>query len=68
MGGRPESRSTLYYHLDLERLVPATHPLRAIRTQADTELKSLSPRFTSAHSDTDRPSIPPEQLSKASLL
>jgi transposase len=68
MRGRPESQSTLDYDLDLERLVPASHPLRAIRLQADAELKRLSPRFTAAYSDTGRPSIPPEQLIKASLL
>lgn len=68
MRGRPESQSTLYYDFDVERLIPANHPLRAIRAQADVELKALSPRFTAAYAQTGRPSIPPEHLIKASLL
>lgn len=35
MRGLPESQSTHEYDLDLERLVPASHPMRAIRLQAD---------------------------------
>jgi len=68
MRGRPESQSTLYYDFDVERLIPANHLLRALRAQADAELKLLSSRFTAAYSQVGRPSIPPEQLIKASLL
>lgn len=68
MRGRPETQSTLFYDFDVERLIPAEHPLRAIRAQADAELQLLSPRFTAAYAKTGRPSIPPEQLIKASLL
>jgi transposase len=68
MRGRPESQTTLFYNFDLASLIPANHPLRAIRAQADAQLQALSPRFTAAYAKTGRPSIPPEQLIKASLL
>lgn len=44
--------------------MPANHPLRHIKHYADEALVSLHAMY----SDTGRPSIPPERLSKASLL
>lgn len=68
MRGRRRSQGPLFHSFQLEDLVPAEHPLRRIRDLAEGELRRLSPRFEQAYSRTGRPSIPPEQLIKASLL
>ena len=68
MRGNPDPQGAIFYAINLEQLVPASHPLRAIRRVADEELKRLSPKFDAAYSKVGRPSIPPEQLIKASLL
>jgi transposase len=49
-------------------MVPADHPLRAIRAVADEVLKELSPEFSRIYSSQGRPSIPPEKLLRALLL
>jgi transposase len=54
--------------VDPEALVPANHPIRAIRQLADEALTELSPLFEQMYADVGRPSIPPEHLLKASLL
>jgi hypothetical protein len=51
-----------------EQRVPKTHPLRAIKKMADEALDALSPTFDAMYSSIGRPSIPPEQLLKSSLL
>ena len=48
--------------------VPKDHPLRRIKELADGALASLSPTFNKMYSRMGRPSIPPEQLLKATLL
>jgi transposase len=68
MRGRPDPQGAIFYAINLEELVPADHPLRSIRTMANEELKRLSSKFEAAYSHVGRPSIPSEQLIKASLL
>lgn len=68
MRGQRQAQGPLFHSFQLEDLVPKAHPLRAMRKLADEELKRLSPRFEKAYSKIGRPSIPPEQLIKASLL
>ena len=48
--------------------VPKDHPLRRVKDIADGALRALSPTFEKMYSKLGRPSIPPEQLLKASLL
>jgi transposase len=48
--------------------VPQDHPLRAIRTMADTALKQLSAGFDALYASSGRPSIAPERLLRALLL
>ena len=48
--------------------VPKNHPVRRIKDLADGALATLSPTFNKMYSRMGRPSIPPEQLLKASLL
>jgi transposase len=68
MRGEHDPQGSIFYAIQLEDLVPAEHPLRAIRELANQQLKSLSRRFETAYSKVGRPSIPPEMLIKASLL
>lgn len=51
-----------------EQRVPAKHPLRAIKTMVDVALDVMSSKFDEMYSAVGRPSIPPEQLLKGSLL
>jgi transposase len=68
MRGTQKQQGAFFSYVSLEDRVPATHPLRAIRQEADRVLKSLSGRFAAMYSETGRPSIPPEQLLRALLL
>ena len=68
MRGRVDGQGEMFYVMDLEGLVPADHPLRAIKPKVDAELARLRPRFNQAYAKGGRPSIPPEQLIKATLL
>lgn len=49
-------------------MVPAEHPIRAIKKLADDALAQLSPVFDAMYATVGRPSIPPEYLLKAQLL
>lgn len=51
-----------------EQMVPAKHPLRAVKQLADEALRELQPVFDEMYSSIGRPSIPPEHLLKATLL
>jgi transposase len=51
-----------------DRRVPADHPLRRIKALADKALAALSPTFDQMYSNVGRPSVPPEQLLKGTLL
>jgi len=68
MRGTPEAQHPLYDVIDVEALIPADHPLRAIKRRVDGELARLAPEFARRYSERGRPSIPPEQLLKALLL
>ena len=67
---RGEDRQTdhLFSYTSPERLVPADHPLRAIRRIVDAALARLSPRFGGLYASVGRPSVPPEMLLRALLL
>ncbi|HET7676673.1 MAG TPA: IS5 family transposase [Candidatus Limnocylindrales bacterium] len=54
--------------VDPEALVPAGHPIRAIRRLAEAALGELEPLLERMYAEVGRPSIPPEHLLKASLL
>ena len=68
MRGRTDGQGEMFYVMDVEGLVPADHPLRAIKPRVDSELRRLRPHFNQAYATGGRPSIPPEQLIKATLL
>ncbi|MDP7120579.1 MAG: IS5 family transposase [Arenicellales bacterium] len=68
MRGRRDSQVDMLAFIDPETRVPADHPLRTIKSVADSALAALSPEFDRMYSAVGRPSIPPERLLKASVL
>lgn len=68
MRGTPKSQSTMFSIKSPGDRVPKDHPLRRVKDLADGALAALSPTFAKMYSGTGRPSVPPEQLLKASLL
>ena len=58
----------MFSYLSPEQRIPASHPLRAIRTMCDEILAQLSGLFEQMYSKLGRPSIPPEKLLRALLL
>lgn len=68
MGGSEDRSSGLFSYIRLEDRIAADHPLRAIRSLVDEALAALSGEFTTLYATTGRPSIPPEQLLRATLL
>jgi transposase len=54
--------------LNVEKLIPKDHPLRAIKRLADEALNGLSRSLSSMYGKTGRPSVPPERLLKGMLL
>ena len=65
MRGRITDQSNLFVNINLDGLVPADHPLRAIKPMADQALAETGRTFAAAHSPVGRPSVPPERLLKA---
>lgn len=68
MRGGKNRQEAIFHTFKLKDKIPADHPLRAIKKLADEELTRMSPLFRKAYSSMGRPSIPPEQLLKASIL
>jgi transposase len=68
MRGTEERTSRLFSYIRLEDRVAADHPLGAIRVLVEDVLGALSERFAGLYSGMGRPSIPPEQMLKATLL
>jgi transposase len=71
MRGHISRQTNLFVKINLEEMVPAGHPLRAIKRMADEALAAMSRTFAAAYAPADkggRPSIPPERLLKALVL
>ena len=68
MRGETKKQSAMLSLRTPEERVPADHPLRRVKDLADGALGMLSETFDAMYSHQGRPSIPPEQLLKASLL
>lgn len=54
--------------LSAEDLIPADHPIRRIRRVVDEVLVEMDGEFDAMYSQIGRPSVPPEQLLKATIL
>src|SRR3979490_1280562 len=68
MRGTDERTGELFSYVDLEKRVPAKHPLRLVRVVVNEVLAALDSDFSRAYADGGRPSIPPERLLRALLL
>lgn len=68
MRGTEERSPEMFSYIRLEDRVAPDHPLRAIRMLVEAVLTELSERLAGLYSHIGRPSIPPEQLLKTSLL
>jgi transposase len=58
----------MFSYINLEKRVPQNHSLRRLKSFTDRILTNLSHHFDLIYSDYGCPSIPPEQLLRASLL
>lgn len=68
MRGSVPVQPSMLVAMDMEARIPKDHPLRPIKALADKVLKRMSPVFDAMYSELGRPSTPPEQLLKATLL
>src|ERR671911_515840 len=68
MRGTPEQQLAMLSSLSTEDLIPADHPIRRIRKVIDGVLAEMDGEFDAMYSRIGRPSVPPEQLLKATIL
>ena len=68
MRGKPDQQLAMLSSLSTEDLIPKDHPIRRIRRIVDEVLGELDGEFDAMYSRVGRPSIPPEQLLKATVL
>src|ERR1043166_8101082 len=68
MRGQVDPQGAMFSYFSPESRVPAEHPLRSIKRDADAALASLNRELDKLYAEDGRPSIPPERLLKASLL
>lgn len=68
MRGHVDPQGGLFTYFSVEERIPADHPLRRVKAQADAVLGSMSSKFDAMYAEVGRPSIAPERLLKASLL
>lgn len=68
MRGHVDPQSGLFSYFSVEERIPADHPLRWVKSQADAVLGSMSSSFDAMYAEAGRPSVAPERLLKASLL
>ena len=68
MRGTPERQMAMLTTLNPGDLIPADHPIRRIRVVVDAVLGELDEEFDSMYALKGRPSVPPEQLLKATVL
>jgi transposase len=68
MRGNDAVSGQLFSYVDLEKRVPADHPLRRIRELVNATLAAMSTEFDALYSLLGRESIPPERLLRALLL
>jgi transposase len=66
--GKPEQQLAMLTSLSTEDLIPLDHPIRRIRKVVDEVLAEMDGEFEAMYSRIGRPSVPPEQLLKASIL
>ncbi len=68
MRGHDIPQTSLFSFIDMEKRIPAQHPLRRIRILVDRGLAQLESRLSAMYSDVGRVSIAPEKLVRALLI
>jgi transposase len=68
MRGALERQIPMFTAVSIDSLIPDDHPIRRIRTIVDQVLVEIDGEFAAMYSATGRPSVPPEQLLKATVL
>ena len=68
MRGMPERQLAMLTTLSPEDLIPTDHPIRRIRMVVEAVLADLDEGFAVMYARIGRPSVPPEQLLKATVL
>jgi transposase len=68
MRGTPDRQMAMLTTLNPGDLIPVDHPIRRIRVVVDAVLGGLDDEFAAMYASTGRPSVPPEQLLKATVL
>jgi transposase len=66
--GSPDPQMAMLTTLQPGDLIPADHPIRRIRVVVDAVLAELDDEFSAMYAMGGRPSVPPEQLLKATIL
>jgi transposase len=68
MRGHVDPQGALFSYVSVEERIPADHPLRRVKAQADAVLGAMNAALDRMYAACGRPSIAPERLLKASLL
>jgi len=68
MRGIIRPQEPLFASFSVEERIPEGHPLRKLREVIDVGLKQISPVLTTMYAEVGRPSIPPEQLLRATII
>jgi transposase len=68
MRGLDMRTGELFSYVDLEKRVPASHPLRLVREVVNEVLAALDGDFAKVYADSGRPSIAPGRMLRALLL
>lgn len=68
MRGEHREDGGLFSYVSIEDRVPKKHPIRKARKLVDAALRDLDEVFSEIYAENGRPSIPPEQLVRASML
>jgi transposase len=66
--GSPDPQMAMLTTLQPGDLIPVDHPIRRIRKVVDAVLGELDDQFDAMYAAAGRPSVPPEQLLKATVL
>src|SRR5262247_2361928 len=68
MRGQVDPQGSMFSYFSVEERIPADHPLRRVKAQADAVLGAMSAQFDAMYASVGRPSIAPERLLKSTVL